>query len=182
MQTSQAAELSELIHRKVANFKELCEGLDEESASLAPSGRWSPKEIVSHLCGPEGIGHMPTIRAFVEKDTPGLDIQVEDPFFSEDRARRTFADLLEEFDREYNHIAEFVAGLSEEQLSRKAHMPFLKETPVGEYPTLAGWIQLIGDHHLGWHTDHMREILEALEARPGILREQLSQEAHAPSP
>jgi hypothetical protein len=38
----------------------------------------------------------------------------------------------------------------------------LKETPVGEYPTLAQWISVIGDHHLGSHTDHMREILEEL--------------------
>jgi hypothetical protein len=181
MQTSQAAELSELIHRKVTDFKELCEGLDEESASLAPSGRWSPKEIVSHLCGPEG-GHMPILHAFLEKDTPSLDIETENPFFFEDRARKTFAELLTEFDSEYRRIAKFAAGLSEEQLNRKAHIPFLKVTPVGEYPTLAGWIQVIGDVHLGSHTDHMREILEALGARPGILREQLSQEAHATSP
>jgi len=182
MQTSQAAELSELIHRKVGDFKELCEGIDEETASLAPSGRWSPKEIVSHLCGREGVGHMLIIYSFLEKDTPKLDIEVENSFFSEDRARRSFAELLAEFDRKYRHIAELVAGLSEEQLSRKAHMPFLKETPFSEYPTLARWVQLIGDFHLGSHTDHMREVLEALGVSPGIPRTQVSQEAYSVSP
>ncbi|HMK37157.1 MAG TPA: DinB family protein [Desulfomonilaceae bacterium] len=182
MHTPQAAELSELIHQKVAEFKEVCEGLDEETASLAPSGRWSPKEIVSHLCGPEGVGHMPTINAIMEEDTPLLEIEVENPFFSEDRARRTFAELLAEFDREYDRVAEFVADLSQEQLSRKAHIPFLKETPFGEYPSLGVWIQVIGKYHLDSHIEHMKEILETLGVKSGMPRKPVGQEAHATSP
>ncbi len=181
MQTPEASELSELIRRKAADFKELCEGLDEGTASRAPTGRWSPKEIVSHLCGPEGIGLMPTIFAFVEKDTPRLDIEVENPFFSDDRARMTFAQLLDEFEREHDRIAEFAVGLSDEQLNRKAHIPMLKESPLGEYPTLAGWIQAIGEYHVGMHIDHMREILESLEATSGIPRKEMTQESHAAS-
>ena len=182
MPTPEAAKLSELIHQKVAEFKEACEDLDEETASRAPSGRWSPKEIVSHLCGPEGVGLMPTFSEFVEKDIPRFDIEAENPFFSENRARMTFAELLEEFEREYGHIAEFVEGLSEEQLNRKAHIPLLKETPFGEYPTLGAWTQVIGEHHLGSHIDHMREILESLSVTSGIPRRPVSQESHTISP
>ncbi|MEW6532742.1 MAG: DinB family protein [Thermodesulfobacteriota bacterium] len=183
METPKATQLSELIHRKASDLKELCEGIDEETASRAPSGRWSPKEIVSHLCGPEGIGHLPSIYAMLEKDTPRLDIEVENPFLTEDRSRRTFAELLGEFDREYGRMAEFVAGLSEEQLSRKAHIPILKETPIGEYPTLAEWVQVLAEYHVGSHTDHMRAILEALGVESGIPRKQVShEEDHAVSP
>jgi hypothetical protein len=125
---------------------------------------------------------MPTIYAFLEKDMPRIDIEVENPFFSEGRSRRRFAELLAELEREYDHMAEFVAGLSEDQLSRMAHMPILKESPWGEYPTLAQWIQAIGGYHLGSHTDHMREILEALGIESGIPRKQVSPEAHTVSP
>ncbi|MFZ5868637.1 MAG: DinB family protein [Thermodesulfobacteriota bacterium] len=182
METPKAAQLSELIHQKAADFEALCEGIDEETASLALSGRWSPKEIVSHLCGPEGIGHLPTFHAFLEKDTPRIDIEVENPFFSEDRACMTFAELLAKFEGEYNRMAEFVSGLSEEQLNRRAHIPILKEAPMGEYPTLAEWIEAMGEYHLGWHSDHMREILEALRASSGIRREQVGEEVHTVSP
>ncbi len=182
MQTRQAVQLSELIHKNVADFINLCEGLDEETASRAPAGRWSPKEIVSHLCGPEGFGQMPIIYAFLEKETPRLDIEVENPFFSENRGSKKFAELLGELEREYDHIASFVEKLSEEQLDRKAHMPFLKDTPYGEYPTLATWIELIGGYHLGSHTDHLREILEALGVSPGLPRERVSEEAHLDLP
>jgi len=162
MATVDGAQLSQVIHRKAEDFKRLCEGLDEDTASRAPAGRWSPKQIVSHLCGPEGIGLIASLRAFLEQDTPRLDIEPENPFFSEKRARMTLAELLAEFDKEYSQIAEFVAGLSEQELNRKAHIPLLKETPIGEYPTLAAWAQALVDYHVTFHIDHMREILQAL--------------------
>lgn len=167
MPTPEAVRLSQIIGQKVEDFKGLCQGIDEATASRAPAGRWSPKEIVSHLCGPEGIGFMTSIRVFLEKDTPRVDIDPENPFFTEKRARMSFAELLAEFESEYRGIAEFATGLSEEQLGRKAHIPLLKETPMSEYPTLATWIAAIGEHHLGMHTDHMREILEGLGVSSG---------------
>ncbi len=162
MATPEAAELSQVIRKRMQDFKALCKGVDEETASSAPSERWSPKQIVSHVSGPDGRGFLPTIQAFIEKDMPRLDIEVENPFFSERRARMTLTELLDEFEKEYTSIAEFVSDLTKEQLGRKAHIPMLKESSMGEYPTLATWIRAIGDGHLGMHTDHMREILLAL--------------------
>jgi hypothetical protein len=162
MATVNADQLSQVIREKVGEFKRLCEGLDEGTASRAPAGRWSPKQIVSHLCGPEGIGFLASLRPFLEQETPRIDIEPENPFFSENRARMTFAELLAELDKEYRQIAEFVAGLSEQQLNRKAHIPLLKDTPIGEYPTLAAWAQAIVEYHVTFHIDHMREILQAL--------------------
>jgi hypothetical protein len=177
MPTPEAAELSELIRRNVAGFKEACEGIDEETASRAPSGRWSPKEIVSHLCGPEGTGLLPVFSVFVEKDLPRLDIDVEDPFFSEKRAHMTFDELLAEFDEEYGQISKFVEGLSEEELRRTAHIPFLKETPIGEYPTLAVWIRQIAEGHVGSHIDHMKAILKELGVGPELFTRRTDFEA-----
>lgn len=164
MTTRNGAQLSQLIREKAGAFRKLCAGLDEKTASRAPAGRWTPKQIVSHLCGPEGIGYAPSLRIFVEQDTPRIDLDPENPFYSGKRAAMSLAELLAEYDREYDRIAEFVAGLSEQQLSRKAQIPLLKDSPIGEYPTLEAWILGIAEYHLTFHIDHMREILEALGA------------------
>jgi hypothetical protein len=162
MPTAEGAKIAESIRKNIEGMERLCKGLEEETASKRPADRWSPKEIISHLCGPEGIGMMPALRSFLEQDTPRVDLKPEDPFFTGSRTRMTFHELLAAFGKEYRQMADFAAGLSGEQLGRKAHIPIFKETPMGEYPTLADFLSGLGEYHLEFHIDHMKEILQAL--------------------
>jgi hypothetical protein len=104
------AQLSEAIRRKAGEFRRLCDGIDEATASRAPSGRWSPKEIVSHLSGAEGGGFMTSVKAFLDEDTPEVELHPGQTQLSDRRARMSFAQLLEEFDKGYGALAEFVSG------------------------------------------------------------------------
>ncbi len=162
MTTPEGAQLAQGIRRNADEFRKLCEGLDEDFANSAPAERWSPKQIVSHLCGPEGSGFMPTFRAILDQDTPRLDIDVENPFFTGKRTSMTMSELLADFETEYGRLAELVESLTVEQLERKVHIPILKETPLGEYTSLAGWIGALSEYHLAFHINHMKEILQEL--------------------
>jgi len=162
MSTNKSIHLAQTIRQKTEMMSALCKGLDEKIASRAPAGRWSPKQILSHLCGPEGVSKLSAIRAILEQDTPFVDLKAEDPFFTAKRSGMTFAELLSEFEAGYRQIADLVEGLSEEQLARKAYIPLFKETPMGEYPTLAMFIGGLAEFHMEFHLNHMREVLLAL--------------------
>jgi hypothetical protein len=46
---TEAARLVKMIQKKIGKFKDVCKGMDEDMASLAPEGGWTPKQIVSRL-------------------------------------------------------------------------------------------------------------------------------------
>jgi hypothetical protein len=166
MDTPDGTRIAGEIRRKVDEFRRLCEGIDNETASRAPEGRWSPKQIVSHLLGGEGAGLRPVLNAFLDQDTPRLDLEPGNDHFTEDRARMSFGELLKAFEAQYGNLADFVARLPSEQLSRKAHMPALKDSPLGEYPTLGVFVSGLAGYHIAYHRDHMAEILTALGVVP----------------
>jgi hypothetical protein len=165
MAASTGTQLAQGIRGNIEKLKKVCEGVDESTACSAPAERWSPKEILSHLWGPEGPGHLPLLERFLDQETPRIDIEPGNPFFSEERSRMSFAQLFSEVEREYGRMAEYTEGLSEEQLNRKAHVPMLKDSPLGEYPTLKDFIGGLGAFHVQFHIDHMREVLQELGVR-----------------
>ncbi|MDY0039440.1 MAG: hypothetical protein RBS57_03955 [Desulforhabdus sp.] len=165
MATSTGPQLAQSIDQSIEDLKKACARVDEHIASSAPEGRWSPKEILSHLLGPEGSGMLPTLQAFLNQENPRIDIEPENPFYTGERVRMTFAQLLAEVEQEYGRMSKFASDLSGEQLDRKAHIPLLKGTPFGEYPTLEKWIGLLGgseESHVQFHIKDMRETLQSL--------------------
>ena len=160
MSTLTGKQLAEGIWQKVTELKKSCEKIDEDTSGRGLEGHWSPKEVLSHLLGPEGSGHLPIFQTFLDKETPTIEIDPGNPFHSDKRAKMSFAQLLSEVEKEYDRMAEFAAGLSGEQLARKACVPKLKESQLGEYPSLEQMLKGLGQYHIQMHIDQILEILQ----------------------
>jgi len=158
--TLNGAELAILIRQKIDEFEINLRGIDERRAESSPAGRWTPKQIVSHLCGPEGAGITRLVTAYLEQDTPRIDLVIEDPFYTGERPNLSLAELLETFEEEHDRLIAVVKGLTTEQLGRKAQIPIFKDTPLGEYPTLGEFLGGMADFHFGFHTVHLKEVLQ----------------------
>lgn len=155
-------QLAQVVRKNITELANACRNVDEAQASRSPEGRWSPKEILSHLIGSGKDAHVAVMRRFLEEDTPTLDLIPENTHLTPERTAASFAQLASEAQEEYGRVADFAATLSQDQLARKARIPMLKESPLGEYPTLGQLIFGLGDFHLQFHIKHMQEVLKEL--------------------
>jgi hypothetical protein len=162
MATKAGEALAERLERQAAQVRQACAGLDEATAARTPPGedRWSAKQVISHLCGPEATGHTAGLRRFLDEETPLLDIEAGNPFYTARREQESLRELLSDFEAEFGRIAAFVRPLTDDQLGRKARIPMLKESPLGEYPTLGQWVGAIADFHTGFHLEQLGRIRE----------------------
>jgi hypothetical protein len=147
--------LSQQLSAKVKEVTDAVSGLSEEQAARPKAeGEWSAKQVLSHLCGSEDALSMYEFQRFLDEDTPPLGIVPGR--FSEVRKDAPVKELVSRIESDYASIGSFFAGLSDEQLARKAHVPFLKETPLGEYPTLGQWAGAVINFHLADHINQLR--------------------------
>lgn len=159
MATATGTELAQGIRATITELKAACAGVDEAAASRAPAGRWSPKEILSHLLGPDAGGLSPLLQRFLDDEVPLIEIVPEQTYYTGPRRDKTFAELLRELEQKYEGLARYAEGLTEAQLARRAHIPLFKDTPLTEHPTLGAFIGGLGQYHVQMHTGHLREIL-----------------------
>jgi hypothetical protein len=153
------SELAQAIRSTQAELLALCTGIDESAADRAPEGRWSPREILSHLAGSEQSGIVPMLRRLLDEDMPRLDLNPGQANLSAERRAMPFAKLVELVAQSYEDVARFAEGLDAEQLARAAHFPALAQSPLTEHPTLGALLGGFGQYHVKMHIDHLREVL-----------------------
>jgi hypothetical protein len=154
-----AVSLQQQVNEKVNEIKQTVGAVGEEKGSRRPGdAEWCVKEILSHLCGEEGHNFMDSYTRFIDEDTPLIGIVSGLPYYTPARQSMTVSDLLSQVESQYQQIAQFLGGLSDEQLNRKGRVPLLKDTPLGEYPTLALFAGGLINFHLGDHINQLRNL------------------------
>ena len=151
--------LSAQLAAKVGEVKDAVSGMTEAQAAKAKAdGEWSAKQVLSHLCGDSDALSMYKFKRFLDEDNPDLGPGLTPGSYGDVRKDAPIPELLAKIDTDYAAIGTFFAGLNDEQLARKAHIPFLKETPLGEYPTLGQWAGAVINFHLADHVNQLRAL------------------------
>lgn len=144
---------------------EALDGLDEAKAGQRTSeGEWCCKEVVSHLTGDEGESFAARLRRFIDEDTPLIGVVVGLPYYTPARQAMSLTELRAGVSKQYQDVADFLGSLTDEQLARKARVPLLKETPIGEHPTLAQWAGALINFHLTDHINQLRNARQQIQA------------------
>ncbi|MBI2913945.1 MAG: DinB family protein [Chloroflexi bacterium] len=157
MVSAAATSLRDALEQKLRELEEASAEVDKEAAARRPAeGEWCVKEVLSHLCGDEGESAVARLRRFVDEETPLIGIVAGLPYYSPKRQAMPVAELLSSVRAQYEPMGEFLAGLSDEQLARKGRVPLLKDSPFGEYPTLAQLAGALINFHFADHVNQIR--------------------------
>ena len=150
--------LRDALGQKMDDLTKALNGLDEEKAGQrAADAEWCCKEVLSHLMGDEGEDVLAPFRQIIEEDTPLIGIVTGLPYYIPDRQAMSLAEMRGAVSSRYRHLAEFLSGLAEADLARKARVPLFKNSPMGEYPTLAQFAGALNSHL----ADHISQISSA---------------------
>jgi len=156
---STGSALSEQLAGKISELKEVASAIDESDATRRPAdGEWCAKEVLSHLAGEDSSTVVDRLNRFVVEDTPEVELTPGVSAFSPARENARFSELISQVESQYGALGTFLIGLNDEQFVRKAHVPVLKDTPFGEYPTLAQWTGFLINVHLGGHISQLRAL------------------------
>ena len=149
--------LSAQLAAKVVEVKQVAFGLNEEQANKPKvEGEWSAKQVLSHLCGDDDALSMYEFKRFLNEETP--DLGISPGRYGDNRKGASVSELVAKIDTDYAAIGSFLAGLNDEQLGRTARVEILKETPLGEYPTLGQWAGAVINYHLADHASQLRAL------------------------
>jgi uncharacterized damage-inducible protein DinB len=153
--------LQQQLNQKVEEIKEAVSGIDEQKAEKKPAeGEWSAKEVLWHLTGEEHALRTFEMERFLKEETPELGVTPGQTPYNQERGKVPVRELVSRVESQYAEVGSFLAGLNEEQLNRKAHIPFLKETPLGEYPTLGQWAIGLINFHLNDHVQQLKSLAQ----------------------
>ena len=156
---SMGSALGEQMAQKVGEIKQAVAGLDDiKAATPRAEGEWSAKQVLSHLCGDNDALSMYEFERFLAEDNPDLDLNPGS--HGDVRKDAPISELVSRIESDYAEIGRFLSGLSDDQLARKGHVAFLKDSPLGEYPTLGQWAGAIINFHLADHVNQLRALAQ----------------------
>jgi hypothetical protein len=130
--------------------------LDEASTSKrAADGGWSVKEHLSHLYGADGDTFLDSVRRFFDEDTPVIEVEPGVTHFDASRKAMPVGDLVVRVQAQYRAIADLLAAASADELARRGHIALLAQSPFGDHPTLAEWVEVMSTMHVARHLDDL---------------------------
>lgn len=148
-----------MLEGKLKELDDALESVDESKAGeRAADGEWCCKEVLSHLMGDEREDITAGFRKAVAEDTPLIPIVTGLPYYTPARQALSISQMRGAVRGRYDQLSEYLGGLTDEQLNRKARVPLFKETPLGEYPTLAQVAGALINIHLADHINQIRSV------------------------
>jgi hypothetical protein len=129
-------------------------------------GEWTTREVLSHLLESPDWKPAKVLASFAERDLPVIDIAPGDTFMTSERSRMTLAQFVDGLAAQQREVFEYLDGLSEADLGRKARIPLFKAFMGTDEIPLPVFVGAMFDFHINDHAGQLGKIRKAVGLPP----------------
>jgi hypothetical protein len=129
-------------------------------------GEWTAREVLSHLLFGPDWKPAGLLASFAERDLPVIDIAPGETFLTSERRALTLKQLVDALAAQRQEVFDYLRGLSEADLGRKARIPLFKSFMGTDEIPLLMFVGAMYDYHLNDHAGQLAKIRKAVGLPP----------------
>jgi len=125
-------------------------------------GQWTTREVLCHLLFEPGWKAVPVLRSFADTDLPVIDVKPGDADVTPERKAMTLKQFTDALDGQRRDVINYLEGLSEADLNRKARIPIFKEIMGIDEIDIPTFVGALFDYHWNDHAGQLAKIRKAV--------------------
>ena len=125
-------------------------------------GQWTTREVLCHLLFEPGWKPVPLLKTFADKSLPVIDIQPGDADLTAERRTMTLKQFTDALEGQRRDVMNYLEGLSEADLNRKARIPIFKEIMGVDEIDIPTYVGALFEYHWNDHAGQLAKIRKAV--------------------
>ncbi len=166
MANATVAELKKKSEAAADNLHRQLAGMDAHLERSDAPGEWTTREVLCHLLFEPGWSPRTLLKTFAERDLPVVEISPGATNVTPEREKMTLKQLAGELDAQRRELLDYLDGLSEADLHRKARIPLFKQFMGTDEIPIQMFVGAMFDHHWNDHAGQIARIRQAVGLSP----------------
>jgi hypothetical protein len=145
-----------------ANLRAQLQGMEPHLDKSDQPGQWTTREVLCHLLFEPGWKPVPVLKSFADKDLVVIDIRPGDTDMTPERKAMTLKQYADALESQRRDVMNYLEGLSESDLNRKARIPIFKEIMGVDEIDIPTYVGALFEYHWNDHAGQLAKIREAV--------------------
>jgi hypothetical protein len=162
MASATVTELRKKSDAAAANLYRQLEGMEPYLERSDAPGEWTTREVLCHLLFEPGWKSGALLETFAERDLPVIEISPGSTNVTPERRAMTLAELADALENQRRELLDYLDGLSEADLQRKARIPLFKQFMGTDEIPIPIFVGAMFDYHWNDHAGQLGKIRQAV--------------------
>ncbi|HTY79193.1 MAG TPA: DinB family protein [Candidatus Bathyarchaeia archaeon] len=138
------------------------QGMDPYLDRSDSPGQWTAREVLCHLLFEPGWKPAALLKTFAVKDLPIVEIKPGDSYLTPERKTMTLKQFKDALEAQHRDVGNYLEGLGEADLGRKARIPIFKEIMGIEEIDIPTFVGALFEYHWNDHAGQLGKIRRAV--------------------